>query len=82
MRSRTPKVCREKRVDSPRPATVAAARRPVSALPDGPGPSLAAVSDALRIILDTGPVAAFGLACTWREGYGAGDLLRPLIESA
>ena len=40
------------------------------------GPSLNAVADALRTVLGTGRVVAFGLACTWHPGHGAADAMR------
>ncbi|WP_378735088.1 arginase family protein [Nocardia brasiliensis] len=45
------------------------------------GPSLQAVSGAVRSIVDTGRVAAFGLACTWHIGQGSVERVRPLVES-
>ncbi|MFD6155356.1 arginase family protein [Nocardia sp. NPDC060256] len=45
------------------------------------GPSLATVSGAIRSIVDTGRVAAFGLACTWHNDRGAAAHLRPLVDS-
>ncbi|WP_107653406.1 arginase family protein [Nocardia suismassiliense] len=45
------------------------------------GPSLSAVSGAVRAIVDTGRVAAFGLACTWRDDQGAAARMRPLVDS-
>ena len=40
------------------------------------GPDLDAVATALRTVLATGRVAAFGVACTWYPGRGAADSLR------
>lgn len=45
--------------------------------PVSPGPKLASVLAAAREVLATGRVAAIGLACTWRPGGGATDVLRP-----
>ncbi|WP_433191678.1 arginase family protein [Nocardia sp. CA-107356] len=49
-------------------------------VPDGP--TLPTVSAAVRTVLATGRVAAFGLACTWRDHAGAAHHVRPLIDSA
>ncbi|WP_433685086.1 arginase family protein [Nocardia sp. CA-119907] len=46
------------------------------------GPTLSAVSAAVHTILATGRVAAFGLACTWRDNADAAHHVRPLIDSA
>ena len=46
------------------------------------GPSLPAVAEAVRDILATGRVAAFGLACTWHPGSGAAERVRPYLEAA
>ncbi|MFC9432908.1 arginase family protein [Nocardia sp. NPDC057030] len=45
------------------------------------GPSLRSVTAAIRGIVDTGRVAAFGLACTWRDDRGAADRMRSLVDS-
>ncbi|QIS07923.1 arginase family protein [Nocardia brasiliensis] len=45
------------------------------------GPSLRAVSGALRGILGTGRVAAFGIACTWHAGQGAAEHARTLVDA-
>ncbi|MEU7139672.1 arginase family protein [Nocardia sp. NPDC046473] len=45
------------------------------------GPSMETVSGAIRGIVDTGRVAAFGLACTWHNDRGAAAQLRPLVDS-
>ncbi|MFI7001138.1 arginase family protein [Nocardia sp. NPDC050175] len=45
------------------------------------GPSLETVAGAIRGIVDTGRVAAFGLACTWHNDRGAAAHLRPLVDS-
>ena len=44
--------------------------------PAADGPSADAVARALRAVLDTGRVVAFGLACTWHPGHGAADAIR------
>ncbi|GAA0907750.1 arginase family protein [Pseudonocardia zijingensis] len=44
------------------------------------GPSLAAVTDAVRDIVAAGGVAAVGIACTYRPGSGAGPRLAGLVE--
>jgi arginase len=46
------------------------------------GPSLPAVAEAVRDILATGRVTAFGVACTWRSGHGTGALVAPHLEAA
>lgn len=46
------------------------------------GPTLSAVSAAVHTVLATGRVAAFGLACTWRDNADAAHHVRPLIDSA
>lgn len=43
------------------------------------GPRLPAVAAALRRVMDTGRVAAIGLACTWRPGHGAAERVRPHV---
>ncbi|MEN3356448.1 MAG: arginase [Mycobacteriales bacterium] len=48
--------------------------------PASGGPDAAATTTALRRVLDTGRVAAVGLACTWRPGQHAADRLRPHLE--
>jgi len=40
------------------------------------GPSLSAVAEAVRRVLETGRVAAIGLACTWHSGRGAAERVR------
>lgn len=45
------------------------------------GPSLRTVAGAIRGIVDTGRVAAFGLACTWHNDQGAAARMRPLVDS-
>jgi arginase len=44
------------------------------------GPSLAAVTEAVRAVVAGGGVAAVGIACTYREGGGAHRLLAGLVE--
>lgn len=44
------------------------------------GPGLAAVGDAVTAVLDTGRVAAVGIACTWDPGHGAAARLSPLVQ--
>jgi arginase len=46
------------------------------------GPSAAQVTSALRLLLDTGRVAAVGVACTWYPGHAAADVIGPLLEAA
>jgi len=46
------------------------------------GPSLPAVAEAVRDVLATGRVTAFGVACTWRSGHGTGALVAPYLEAA
>jgi arginase len=47
--------------------------------PDGPG--LAPVSQAIRRVIATDRVVAFGAACTWHPGHGAGRRVRPFLEA-
>ncbi|MET8876803.1 arginase family protein [Nocardia sp. NPDC004604] len=51
-------------------------------LPAPGGPTLSVVSAAVQTVLATGRVAAFGLACTWRDNADAAHHVRPLIDSA
>jgi arginase len=44
------------------------------------GPSLAAVTEAVRAVVAGGGVAAIGIACTYRPGSGAHRLLAGLVE--
>jgi len=46
--------------------------------PNGPG--LERVFDAVRRVIATGRVFAFGVACTWYPGHGAGQRVRPYAE--
>ncbi|WP_344829564.1 arginase family protein [Actinocorallia longicatena] len=43
------------------------------------GPSLKKVARAVRKVLDSGRVVAFGGACTWAPGQGAGEAVRPIM---
>jgi arginase len=45
------------------------------------GPSLAAVTEAARAVVASGDVAAVGIACTYRRGSGAEQLLAGLVEA-
>ena len=47
--------------------------------PVADGPSLGEVGDAVRRVMATGRVVAFGLACTWRPGHGAGTIVAGLL---
>jgi arginase len=49
-------------------------------IPAPGGPSLAAVTAAVRTVVGAGGVAAVGLACTYRQGSGAHRLLAGLAE--
>lgn len=51
---------------------------PGQLVPAPGGPSLPAVTAAVRTVVATGAVAAVGLACTYRPGSGAGRLLAGL----
>ncbi|QIS12379.1 arginase family protein [Nocardia arthritidis] len=44
------------------------------------GPGLRAVTAAVGRVLDTGRVAAVGLACTWHDGVGAAERVRSVVE--
>ena len=46
------------------------------------GPSTAQVADALRLLLDTGRVAAVGIACSWLPGHGAAAAIGPRLAAA
>lgn len=59
------------------PADLPGLRYPVT-----PGPSLGQVASALRLVLDTGRVAAVGLACSWYPGHAAAERLRPALTAA
>ena len=59
------------------PAAVPGLRYPA---PGGPGPEQ--VTDALRLLLGTGRVAAIGVACTWRPGHGAAAAVGPHLRAA
>lgn len=48
--------------------------------PAAGGPSLAAVTEAVRAVVAGGGVAAVGIACTYRRGSGAEQLLAGLTE--
>jgi arginase len=47
--------------------------------PAADGPTVSTVAAALRRVVDTGRVAALGLACTWHPGGHAADRIRPHI---
>ncbi|MFY1698500.1 MULTISPECIES: arginase family protein [unclassified Solwaraspora] len=44
------------------------------------GPHLTEVADAVTTLLDTGRVAAVGIACTWEPGHGAAARFGPLVR--
>jgi arginase len=44
------------------------------------GPGWSAVARSLGRVIDTGRVAALGVACTWRGGHGAGERARSHLE--
>jgi arginase len=46
------------------------------------GPPMSQVTAALRRVFESGRVAAFGLACSWRSGRETGERLRPHLETA
>jgi arginase len=46
------------------------------------GPSLHSFGEALRRVMDTGRVAAVGVACTWRPGGGASAAVRETLAAA
>ena len=48
--------------------------------PGGPGP--AQLAEAMQRLLDTGQIAAVGVACTWRPGHGAAARIGPHLEAA
>ena len=49
-------------------------------LPVPGGPGTAQVGRALRMLRDTGRVAAVGIACTWHAGQGAAAYVRSWLE--
>jgi arginase len=49
--------------------------------PAAGGPSLAAVTEAVRDIVAAGGVAAVGIACTYRQGSGAAPRLAGLVDA-
>lgn len=55
---------------------------PGQVFPAPGGPGLRAVGEALRRVMDTGQVAAIGLACTWRSGAGASQRAREVLAAA
>jgi arginase len=46
------------------------------------GPDVGHVADALSMLLGTGRVAAFGIACSWFPGHDAARLIAPYLEIA
>jgi arginase len=46
------------------------------------GPDLPSVFEAVRHVWSTGRVVGVGVACTWRPGHGAADLVRPYLQAA
>ncbi|MEV6345511.1 arginase family protein [Actinoplanes sp. NPDC051851] len=63
-------------MDVIRPADVPGIRFPTPG-----GPSAARVGAALRSLLDTGRVAAVGLACSWLPGHGAAAAIAPHLAN-
>ena len=51
-------------------------------IPAPGGAPLATVAEAIRDVVATGRVAAFGVACTWHPGSGAAERVRPYLEAA
>ena len=49
-------------------------------VPGGPAPGQ--ITDALRMILGTGRVAAVGIACTWYPGHAAAQRVAAYLEHA
>ena len=49
-------------------------------VPGGPAPGQ--ITDALRMILGTGRVAAVGIACTWYPGHATAQRVAPYLEQA
>jgi arginase len=45
------------------------------------GPAFETVAGAIRRVLATGRVAAFGGACTWHPGQGSPERVHPLLQS-
>ncbi|MGH9379508.1 MAG: arginase family protein [Thermoanaerobaculia bacterium] len=55
---------------------------PGQLIPAPGGPSLQTVAEGLRRIMETGRVAAVGVACTWRPGAGASERAREALAAA
>lgn len=51
-------------------------------IPAPGGPSLRTVGEVLRRVMETGRVAAVGVACTWRPGTGASERAREVLAAA
>jgi arginase len=45
------------------------------------GPGLGAVVEALRRVIGSGRVVAFGVGCTWHAGHGAAERIAPPLEA-
>jgi arginase len=61
---------------------IAPAELPGLRFPAPGGPSVDQVAAALRLIVDTGRVAAVGLACSWYPGHAAAARVRPPLAAA
>lgn len=48
--------------------------------PSPGGPATGAVAEAVRRVVATGRVVAFGAACTWRPGHDNASRARPVVE--
>ena len=58
------------------------AQLPALRYPTPGGPDIGRVADALSLLLGTGRVVAFGIACSWFPGHDAARLIAPYLEIA
>ena len=58
------------------------AQLPALRYPTPDGPDAGRVADALSLLLGTGRVVAFGIACSWFPGHDAARLIAPYLEIA
>jgi arginase len=58
------------------------AQLPALRYPTPGGPDAGRIADALSLLLGTGRVIAFGIACSWFPGHDAARLIAPYLEIA
>jgi arginase len=58
------------------------AQMPGLRYPTPDGPDAGRIADALSLLLGTGRVAAFGIACSWLPGHDTARLIAPYLEIA